>query len=128
MKKILINAFVLIVSANGFSQTVFENLGTKVNSIYSEVRPTISADGKILYFVVEGNPKNTMYKDDKEAQDIWYSELDESGNWGPAMQATSPLNGQKDNAVFWVSPNGNRVLIRGAYENGKYVNHDVSFY
>lgn len=126
MKKILINAFVLIVSANGFSQTVFENLGTKVNSIYSEVRPTISADGKILYFVVEGNPKNTMYKDDKEAQDIWYSELDESGNWGPAMQATSPLNGQKDNAVFWVSPNGNRVLIRGAYENGKYVGRGVS--
>ncbi len=126
MKKVLFNAFVLIVSGNGFSQTVLENLGTKVNSIYSEVRPTISADGKIIYFVVEGNPKNTKYKDDKEAQDVWYSELDDTGNWGQATQSGSPLNGQKDNAVFWVSPDGNRVLIRGAYENGKYVGRGVS--
>lgn len=126
MKKVLLNAFVLIVSTNAFAQTVFENLGTKVNSIYSEVRPTISADGRILYFVVEGNPKNTMYKDDKEAQDVWYAELDETGNWGPATQCTAPINGQKDNAVFWVSPDGNRILIRGAYENGKYVGRGVS--
>ena len=126
MKKIIINAFVLILSTNGFSQTIFENLGTKVNSIYSEVRPTISADGKIIYFVVEGNPKNNMYKDDKEAQGVWYSELDADGNWGQATMATAPLNGLKDNAVFWVSPDGNRLLIRGAYENGKYVGRGLS--
>jgi outer membrane protein OmpA-like peptidoglycan-associated protein len=126
MKKILTASLVFAVSMNGFAQTIFENLGTKVNSIYSEVRPTISADGKTLYFVVEGNPKNTMYKDDKEAQDIWFSELDENGVWGQATQATTPLNGLKDNAVFWVSPDGNRILIRGAYENGKYVGRGVS--
>jgi hypothetical protein len=126
MKKILILAFVSISSLSGFAQPVFENLGAKVNSIYSEIRPTISADGKYLYFVVEGNPKNTAYKSDKLAQDIWYSELDESGNWGQAIQSPAPINSNKDNAIFWVSPDGNRILIRGSFDNGKYVGRGFS--
>ena len=126
MKKIFIHAFLLIASGNLFSQTTVENLGNLVNTIYHEVRPTISADGKTLYFVVEGNPKNTMYKTDKKAQDVWYSKLDSNGKWGVAIHAEPPLNDQKDNAVFWVSPDGNRLLIRGAYENGVYAGRGVS--
>ena len=126
-KKIFINVFILIASCNAFAQTSVDNLGNLVNSIYHEVRPTISADGKILYFVVEGNPANTIYKSDKKAQDVWYSELGADGKWGPAIHAAAPLNDQKDNAVFWVAPDGNRLLIRGAYENGKYVGRGVSF-
>ncbi|MEO6670580.1 MAG: OmpA family protein [Ferruginibacter sp.] len=125
-KKILINAFILIASGNLFAQTTVENLGTLVNSTSHEVRPTISADGKILYFVVEGSPKNNMIKSDKKAQDIWYSELDANGKWGAAIHAAAPFNDQKENAVFWVAPDGNRLLIRGAYEKGKYVGRGVS--
>ena len=125
-KQLFINALTLILSANAFSQSTVENLGKLVNSAYHEVRPTISADGKILYFVVEGNPANTMYKSDKKAQDIWYSELDATGKWGAAIHAAAPLNDQKENAVFWVAPDGNRLLIRGAYENGVYTGRGVS--
>lgn len=125
-KKLLINAFILIASGNLFAQTTVENLGTMVNSPYHEVRPTISGDGKILYFVVEGNPKNNMAKSDKKSQDIWYSELGADGKWGQAQHAGAPLNDQRENAVFWVAPDGNRLLIRGAYENGKYAGRGVS--
>ncbi|MEO8772244.1 MAG: OmpA family protein [Ferruginibacter sp.] len=125
-KKILINALILIASGNLFAQTTVENLGTLVNSTSQEVRPTISGDGKILYFVVEGSPKNNMIKSDKKAQDIWYSELDANGKWGTAIHAGAPFNDQKENAVFWVAPDGNRLLIRGAYENGKYKGRGVS--
>ena len=125
-KKILINAFILIASGNLFAQTAVENLGTLVNSTSHEVRPTISGDGKILYFVVEGSPKNNMIKSDKKAQDIWYSELGADGKWGAAIHAGAPFNDQKENAVFWVAPDGNRLLIRGAYEKGKYVGRGVS--
>ena len=121
MKKIIIQTIVLLGTINAFAQPTLESLGAKVNSTYAEVRPTISADGKLIYFVVEGNPKNTMYKTDKFAQDVWFSELDGTGTWGPAKQSAAPINGLKDNAVFWVSPDGNRVLIRGAFENGKYL-------
>ncbi|MEO8414742.1 MAG: OmpA family protein [Ginsengibacter sp.] len=125
-KKLLINAFILIASGNVFAQTTVENLGNLVNSAFHEVRPTISADGKLLYFVVEGSPKNNMAKSDKKAQDIWYSELDANGKWGQAIHAAAPLNDQKENAVFWIAPDGNRMLVRGAYDNGKYAGRGVS--
>lgn len=126
IKKLLTNAFVLVASGNLFAQTSVENLGMQVNSPYHEVRPTISGDGKILYFVVEGNPQNNKAKSDKKAQDIWFSELGPDGQWGKAQHAGAPFNDQKENAVFWVAPDGNRLLIRGAYENGKYVGRGVS--
>ena len=126
-KNIFLNALILIASCNAYAQTSVENLGNQVNSIYHEVRPTISADGRMLYFVVEGNPANTKYKEDKKAQDIWYSVLDTTtGKWGAAIHAPAPLNDQRENAVFWVSPDGNRLLIRGAYQNGKFVGRGVS--
>lgn len=124
-KKILFNAFVCILAGNSYAQTEVENLGKQVNSAFAEVRPTISADGKLLYFVVEGNPQNTLFKSDKRAQDIWYAEL-ENGTWGAAKHAAIPLNDQKENAVFWVSPEGNRILIRGSYVNGKYAGRGIS--
>ena len=124
-KKILFNAFVCILAGNSYAQTEVENLGKQVNSAFAEVRPTISADGKLLYFVVEGNPQNTLFKSDKRAQDIWYAEL-ENGTWGAAKHAATPLNDQKENAVFWVSPEGNRILIRGSYVNGKYAGRGIS--
>jgi len=121
MKKLFVQALAILGTMSAVAQPGFENLGAKVNSIYSEARPTISADGKILYFIVEGNPKNSAFKNDKDAQDVWYSEMDESGAWGQAVQAGSPINATKDNAIFWVSPDGNRILIRGNYDNGKFI-------
>lgn len=126
MKKILVLSIFSIGLLKGFAQPAFENLGSKINSVYSEVRPTLSADGKYLYFVVEGNPKNAAYKTDKLAQDIWVSEPEADGNWSQAQQAPSPVNTTKDNAIFWVSPDGNRILIRGAFDNGKYVGRGFS--
>lgn len=128
MKKVLLQSVCLLSTFVAFAQpSKFENLGSKVNSPYSEVRPTISADGKVLYFVVEGNPKNNNYKKDKAAQDVWFSELDEAGNWSQAQPAVSPINGRNDNAIFWVSPDGNKLLIRGKYENGKFAGKGFSF-
>lgn len=126
MKKIVIPVMALFMSGQVVGQSGLENLGTQVNSIYSEARPTISADGKLLYFVVEGNPVNTNYKKDKKAQDVWFSEKDDAGNWGQAQQAPPVINAVNDNAVFWISPDGNRMMIRGAFENGKYVGRGVS--
>lgn len=116
----------MTVKAQDGTVSAFENLGNQVNSTYSEVRPTLSADGNLLYFVVEGHPKNTYSKVSNKAQDIWFSEKGPDGKWGPAKQAPPVLNNQKSNAVFWVSPEGNRMLLRGAYDNGKYAGRGFS--
>lgn len=129
VKKILIHSIGFLLTLPAFCQTTqtLEPLGPAVNTKYSEIRPTISADGKILYFVVEGNPKNTKYSQNKEdAQDVWYSEKDSSGGWGTAKQEEAVINSQMQNAVFWVSPDASKILVRGAYSNGKYLGRGVS--
>lgn len=126
MKKLVIPAIALVFSVQAMGQGAVENLGSQVNSPYAEARPVISADGKLLYFVVEGHPSNKNYKNDKRAQDVWFSEKGADGSWGPAQQAHPNINAVNDNAVFWISPDGNRMLIRGAFENGQYVGRGVS--
>src|SRR5215216_3084841 len=58
-----------------------ENLGHNINSDLAELRPTISADGNLLFFICENHPYNTKYNSIRNSQDIWYSERDSSGKW-----------------------------------------------
>lgn len=94
---------------------IIENLGFNINSQYHELAPVISADGKTLYFIRMGHPQNTMYKKFEKAQDIWYSNLDNSGKWRMARHETGLLNTRYSNSVCWVSPDGNRILVVGTY-------------
>ena len=103
-----------------------ENLGFNINSDLHELRPTISADGNLLFFICENHPANTKYNSIRNSQDIWYSERDSFGNWSEAMHLGYPLNTYHYNAVYWISPDNNRILIRGAYENGDYAGNGVS--
>ncbi|HMR93293.1 MAG TPA: OmpA family protein [Chitinophagaceae bacterium] len=103
-----------------------ENLGPGINSRLSELRPTVSADGNILFFIVENHPKNTKYNSIRNSQDIWYAVRNEDGTWSEAYHVGYPLNTYFYNAVYWISPDNNRVLIRNAFVNGDYVGNGVS--
>ncbi len=95
-----------------------ENLGNTINSPYDELGPIISADGKTLYFVVDGHPSNTF--GDKDSQDIWFSQQQADGTWTKAQRMAEPLNLDQYNSVESVTPDGNTLIIRGAYKNGRY--------
>jgi outer membrane protein OmpA-like peptidoglycan-associated protein len=103
-----------------------ENLGHNINSELAELRPTISADGNLLFFICENHPYNTKYNSIRNSQDIWYSERDSSGNWSEAIHMDYPLNSYFYNAVFWISPDNNRILIRNAFIDGDYAGNGVS--
>jgi outer membrane protein OmpA-like peptidoglycan-associated protein len=103
-----------------------ENLGPNINSELPELRPTISPDGTILFFICENHPANTKYGSIKNSQDIWYSEKDSTGKWGEAVHMRDPINTTFYNAVYWVSPDNNRLLIRGAFMDGSYAGKGVS--
>lgn len=103
-----------------------ENLGPNINTSLAELRPTVSADGNLLFFIVENDPMNTKYKSISNSQDIWYAERDSFGNWGGARHLGYPLNTYFYNAVFWISPDNNRILIRNAFIDGDYVGNGVS--
>jgi outer membrane protein OmpA-like peptidoglycan-associated protein len=103
-----------------------ENLGHNINSELPELRPTISADGNLLFFICENHPYNTKYNSIRNSQDIWYAERDSNGKWGEAMHMDYPLNTYHYNAVFWISPDNNRILIRNAFVDGDYAGNGVS--
>src|SRR5690242_8359968 len=68
-----------------------ENLGWKINSELAELRPTISADGNLLFFICENHPLNTKFNSVRNSQDIWYSERDSFGRWSEARHMGYPL-------------------------------------
>ncbi|MBC7946848.1 MAG: OmpA family protein [Chitinophagaceae bacterium] len=103
-----------------------ENLGPKINSEFAELRPTISADGNLLFFICENHPENTKYRSIRNSQDIWYAYRDTNGKWSDAYHLGYPLNTYHYNAVYWVSPDNNRILIRNAFIDGDYVGNGVS--
>lgn len=103
-----------------------ENLGFKVNSEFAELRPTVSADGNLLFFIVENHPYNKSYRSVGNSQDIWFAERDSNGTWGEAQHLGYPLNTYHYNAVYWISPDKNRILIRNAFVEGDYVGNGLS--
>lgn len=113
-----------IITANTILK--IENLGASVNTSLAELRPTVSADGNLLFFICENNPRNTKYRSVPNSQDIWFSERDSTGKWSKAVHLGYPLNTVQYNAVYWISPDNNRILIRGAFMNGAYNGKGVS--
>ena len=90
-----------------------ENMGLKINSPYSEIAPIISPDGKTLYIGRIYHPRN--FGKDKEC-DIWFSELNENGEWGELKNIGKPLNNSGVNVVITVTPDGNALLLEGLYK------------
>lgn len=103
-----------------------DNLGTRINSVLPELRPTVSADGNHLYFICQNHPANTKYRSVPNSQDIWYSERDSTGKWSDAIHLDYPLNTTHYNAVYWISPDNNRLLLRGAFNEGAFISKGVS--
>ncbi len=104
-----------------------ENIGDKINTGLAELRPTISSDGNLLFFIRQNDPHNTNSNSIPNSQDIWFSERDTAtGTWSRAVHLGKPLNTADYNAVFWISPDNNQLLIRNAFENGYYMGNGVS--
>jgi OmpA-OmpF porin, OOP family len=101
-------------------EMMVERLSNNVNSEFEEYNPLLSPDGKTLYFGRKNHPQNTGGVKDKE--DIWYSELNENGEWSLAKNMGQPLNNENPNFINSVTADGKSVilLLGNKYlENGK---------
>ncbi len=108
----LFSAFVM----GGFAQTSPTPLGSFINTSYDETAPLISPDGKSLYFVRTGDPKNNGRED---AADIWLSQKMPDGSWSRAVNAGAPLNNRYANRVVGIVPNGYQLFLINTYRQGK---------
>lgn len=91
-----------------------KRLGRNINSVYGEVHPIISPEGKNLYFTRKKHPHNRGAED---RDDIWTSSLDEDGNWSQSINMGPPLNNSGHNYINSISPDGNMILLGGTYGN-----------
>jgi len=103
-----------------------ENLGAGINTENPEMRPTISADGNLLFFIRQNDPANIQYATIPNSQDIWYSMRDSMGKWSPAKHLSAKVNASHYNAVFWISPDLNTILLKGSFIDGQYYGMGVS--
>lgn len=120
MRKLL---FFLLMSGLLMAQKAPENLGSAVNSEFSELNPVISPDGRTLYFGRKNHPANRYGVKGSEtisgSQDIWFSEK-VGDTWSTARRLSEVLNRDQYNTILSISPDGQTILLKGAYVNGTY--------
>jgi outer membrane protein OmpA-like peptidoglycan-associated protein len=90
-----------------------ENLGTNVNSQYTEVNPVISADGKTLFINRKDHPENTGGAKD----DVWYCTLNADGSWSKAKNFGKPVNNDGHNAVNAITADNTKLYLINTYNS-----------
>jgi LysM repeat protein len=92
-------------------------LGNGINTPWNEDGIFIHPDGKTMYFSSQGHETIGGY-------DIFYSEMDEEGNWGKPINMGYPIN-TTDNDVFFVtSADGKRGYYSSLQKEG-YGENDI---
>jgi len=93
-----------------------EALNYHVNSIYKELKPLVSPNGKMLYFSRQYHPENVGGVDDPE--DIWVCEFNEkTQQWQNATNIGPPLNTEGPNFVSGIGKFGDTLLLGNVYTN-----------
>lgn len=99
------------VNNSSFEGTV-TNMGTRINSVYSELEPVISADNKTLFFTRDGHPENIGAE---KNQDIWISKK-EGNRFLKAINPYNPLNNEHHNFIFSTNSDGSKLLMSTKFD------------
>ncbi len=89
-----------------------ENLGPNINTKFDEIGPIISSDGKRIYFTRQSEISDNGPKGD---QDIWFSDMDSTGKFTPAVNIGPPINNKGNNFAISVSQDGNSLIVGNVY-------------
>jgi OmpA-OmpF porin, OOP family len=96
-----------------------KNLGINVNSAEWESQPSLSADGRTLYFVSDR-------RGGLGRRDIWVSTLNDKGQWTKARNAGKPINTQYDEISPFIHVN-NRTLYFASNGLTGFGGYDIFF-
>jgi outer membrane protein OmpA-like peptidoglycan-associated protein len=91
---------------NGTDWSEPKTLGETINTKAYEGFPSVSADGKSLYFIRDSFSKR---KDKALCYSIWLSKKQEDGTWGIAEKLPAPINGDCEKSPRIMADN--RTLI-----------------
>lgn len=80
------------------------NMGELINTKGNEKTPFLHTDSRTLYFASNGHPGMGGY-------DIFYTRMDENGNWTKPTNIGYPINTEKDQHGLIVSLNGKTAFF-----------------
>jgi len=89
---------------------VKENLGRHVNTIYGDISPKITADGRTIYFAVRDDPA-TQTKPDEETSDIWITTSEDGITWSKSRKLGPEINTSRVNNLAAISADNNMMLF-----------------
>ena len=101
------------VNANAQSSFTPHNIGSTINSVYPEINPVLSIDGKTLYFTRVNHPENTVGR--FKSQDVWFCTLNDDGTWTEAKRLPDEVNIGRYNAILAALNGGSMYMINGIY-------------
>ena len=81
-----------------------ENLGPPVNSGNNEKQPSVSADGRVLYFVSDRAGGKGEY-------DVWISQRDDNQNWMEPFNAGDSINTPGDEQSPFIHPDNQTLYF-----------------
>jgi len=105
--------------------SVPESIGAPINSAGYEAFPSISVDGKTLYFIREnlaGPQDKELKKLNQACYSIYRSSKDDEGNWGIPQKLPSPINQECEKAPKIMADgktlifSSNRMGGKGSYD------------
>ncbi|HPT11405.1 MAG TPA: hypothetical protein PLP69_02165 [Bacteroidales bacterium] len=94
-------------------------LNKNINTKYYESHASISSDGKRLFFT--SNREGTLGQ-----LDIWVSEKQSDGEWGPAINLGEPINSPFNEETPFISAD-NKVLTFSSEGHGSMGGYDIFF-
>ncbi len=100
-------------------------LGRNINTRYQETSASISYCGKYLYFVSE-RPRDDFGNTSMGGKDIFVSELQHNGRWGPAKNLGPPINTEYDEEGIFMHPDG-RTMYFSSKREGSMGGYDIFY-
>ncbi|MCB0402182.1 MAG: PD40 domain-containing protein [Flavobacteriales bacterium] len=88
-----------------------QNIGNVINTPYDEDGVFIHPDGKTMYFSSKGHTSIGGY-------DIFFSVMDDAGNWSKPENIGYPVNSTDDDVFFVTSADGKRGYYSSFKEDG----------
>ncbi|AXE21722.1 flagellar motor protein MotB [Runella rosea] len=96
---------------NGKDWEAPKNLGINVNTPFWESQPTLSPDGRTLYFISDR-------KGGIGGRDVWYTSLQKNGEWSAAKNVGEPVNTLDDEASPYLHANGHTLFFASEGHQG----------
>lgn len=95
------------------TKVTVENLGSGVNSKYSDYAPLIMADESMLMFTSK-RPESTggaIGEDGQYLEDIYFIQKDEKNKWSPPKNIGFPINTNDNDATVALSVDGEKLFL-----------------